>query len=179
MSAANSSTYLGVSLGSRAVGFAVIRASTLLDYRVVNLRNIPGITLKEEAFHNALNRLLKTYNPGSLALCMKRGGVLLPMVALELHALEDLAKRRRLARKVYGTDVVRAQLMLDLAHPTNRDLARHLTARFGIEDEHISAAFTDPAPRVPTDRERYWARMVLALGVAELLRQEDAERHHS
>lgn len=171
-------TVLGVLLSSREIGLAVVSGDRLLEFGVTNLRKLRSREAREQRARRAIERLIDDYGVSRVARVIPdRSLDPTGLVASELAWLEAEATRRSLPLRAYQAADVRRAIVAPDARATNRSVAEAIGRRFEALSRYTpsahpaagSALVPELATRrscVPTNRERYWARVFLAAGAA-------------
>lgn len=171
---------LGLTLGPREVGIALLSSEHLVVFRVVNLRKIASHEGRERRFCQVLDDLLDTFPVTRIAWSRldERPQKTLTLVENQELAIGQAARTRQLASDHVDRDKALDHLLPDSDPKTLYTLAEMLASRFPELRE--KAPSSEPVPgadhvpelalvgrRLRTSRERYWSRMFLALGIAQ------------
>lgn len=165
---------LGICLGNRRTGVAVVTRDRLLRAYVIGLRRVPR---RRRVAHLAaiLRQLVARYDPCRIAFaqCAEVATTKLHtrlVVRLSRHPAAD-----GLTLTTFAATDVRVALLGAGARPTNRALAVAIAARFPELETHAPEPlpFDEPTngPWVarrayPTPKDRYYARLFLAVAGA-------------
>lgn len=162
---------LGIALGAREVGVAVVTGERLLTASVLNVRKIRSPDMRQRRFEQAVSLLLDAYAVTRLAFVADQEGG-----ADQAAWLEREARRREVPATRLLPARVRAALCGPGARPSNGALARQIVGRFPLlwnrspDSEAVPGASLAEGLRRRTrsHRARYHARMFLAAGAAML-----------
>ncbi len=167
-------TALGIAIGGREVGLAVVTREHLLAFEVKDLHKLASREGKESRFRNAILAVLDRFQVSRVALVAPP-----PMdahralVRAEEAWLAAEAAGRSLPLATHAAADVRARCVPP-GRASNRALGEALAGEY--PELWRSAASAEAVPgrdrvatlrrRIRTPRERYWARAFLALGAA-------------
>ncbi|MFZ5479092.1 MAG: hypothetical protein ACOZNI_20145 [Myxococcota bacterium] len=163
---------LGVCLGNRMVGVAVLTRERLLRAQVVGLRRLAR-EKRAGRLARVTRALTERFGPSRIAV-VQLAGVRDDVVALDPEAVVAAATPTPTVTRYRAPDV-RIALAQEGTHPTNRAVAHLLAERFPELARHAP----EPAPSVeptngpwvprrkyPTPKDRYYVRLFLAVAVA-------------
>lgn len=164
---------LGVCIGPRAMGIAITTREQLIRAQTVTLHRVP-LASRGAYVLGVLWRLAQAYGPRRIAL-VDRGGAQHtdPFLRRIWTWRQQAVALGSVIAIRYTAAEVRVAQVGDRGRPTTRSLGQVLGARFPEIARRLrldDPAFTPPAwaarARLRTDRERYFARTLLALGGA-------------
>lgn len=160
-------TCLGIHLGHREVGLAVVTRERLIDAHVLTIRKIPSMDGRERRLRQVIVTLIAETGVTTIAIVEppRRRGDNGSLVAV----VHDEAKRRALPVEEVAAECLRTTYTATGARPSNRAVGLCLVGRFPELRRCVDpAAPVVPGARVRTrsDRERYFGRMFLALAAA-------------
>ncbi len=182
---------LGIALGKREAGLALASREHLFLDRVLTLRKIPSVDGRERRFAQVVDKLIDDFDVQRVSLVLPHGRhAKEPQVQAQISCLERVREERGLSLNTYEMEEVKRSLIPTDKNMSLRELAEVLAEQF--TELKSKAPSTTPVPgaehlpelanrprRTRTARERYWARMFLALGAAiyDLNRQIVHELH--
>lgn len=162
---------LAVCLGNRTVGLALVTRERLLRAHAVTLHRVPGP--KRAAYLTAvLSGLVDAYQPGRIVVVEPPSLSRCPLAGCVRGWTERLVGAQERIATSYAAVLVRASQVGDRCRATNRNLASVLTDRFPELRTLLGPSANERTPRwshrapVRTPRERYCARVVLAIAGA-------------
>lgn len=173
---------LGLALGARRIGLCVLDREDLLSVRVLNVGQLHSREGKEARFRQVATELFDDLHVTDTALVGIERHDAEPAFLTTLRAwFEDEARHRLVAISHLSAEEVRRDVVKGRVRPNNRNLAETLCQTFPELHAQAPSAVTGPGgahlpelaatpSSLPTNRERYWQRMFLALGAAVLTR---------
>ena len=175
---------LGIAPGARRVGLAVMDSQDLLCHRVLNVGQIRSREGKEIRLRQVVSGLLDDYRVTHAVVVQIELAQLPELLSMLLLWFTQEAKDRLIDVRDMPPDAIRRALVGSARErANNRNLAEVLSRRF--PQLHDLAPSAHPAPGsthlpelaatpscLPTNRERYWRGMFLALGGALLTRDQ-------
>ena len=163
---------LGVCIGTRAMGIAITTREQLVRAHTVTLHRLPAAS-RAAYVVGVLRRLVQAYGPRRIAL-VDRGDARTTAFVRRIWSLRRKAMARgNVVATRYTAAEIRVAQVGDHARPTTRNLGHVLGERFPeiarrlrLDGPATAQPVWSTRARLRTDRERYFARTLLALGGA-------------
>jgi len=172
---------LGLCLGPREVGRAVVSLHQLEDHGVLNIRKIPSAEGKERRFRQVVERAIRLNEVTRLLVVVpSETAARHPTVVAQRLVLQDLGEAYRLQLEEVEPARIREEYLDDDSlRPSNRRLAAELIRQFPELVRLRAGRSVEQSPQIRTGKERYWSRLFLALGGALLVLRRELVSNHA
>jgi len=148
-------TILGISLGTRIIGFAVMRNGELVDYRIKCFKDRWTRT-KRDSIVSYIEKLIDYYSVTAVAI-----KALAPIrSSARLNALTENVKKElgNHNARVFAYSMVTVKLALGIPHSNQRDLMEFIAERYGLRRLYLKEI---------NNRHDYYDRMFEAIALAK------------